>query len=186
MSVQEFLAEVWINSGLLQSQGYWLQQSWEPQCAGVSPFEGGHHYCHYPYQSLALTTGYEETQPHQSADNWIKNLLCIAMPTRARPSFPPNQSLTSGSFHKPLILMNQRADRMKTTITANVPNWSHGSQSYLTLMKPWAMLCRATQDGWIMMESSGKTWYTGERNGKPVQYSASRTPMNGGDRKSVV
>ena len=28
------------------------------------------------------------------------------------------------------------------------------------------MPCRATQDGWVMMESSDKIWSTGERNGK--------------------
>jgi len=32
------------------------------------------------------------------------------------------------------------------------------------------MLCRAAQDGWIMVESSNKTWSTGEGNGKPPQY----------------
>ena len=36
------------------------------------------------------------------------------------------------SFHKPLILIYQRADRMKTTITENLPNWLHGSQPCLT------------------------------------------------------
>ena len=36
-----------------------------------------------------------------------------------RPRFPHSQSLPSGSFHKPLILIRQRADRMKTTITEN-------------------------------------------------------------------
>ena len=40
------------------------------------------------------------------------------------------------------------------------------------------MLCRATQDGWVMMESSGKTWSTGERNGKPLQYSCIENLMN--------
>ena len=29
------------------------------------------------------------------------------------------QSLPSGSFHKPLILLHQRADRLKTTVTEN-------------------------------------------------------------------
>ena len=33
--------------------------------------------------------------------------------------FPPIQSLLWGSFHKLLILIHQRADRMKTTITEN-------------------------------------------------------------------
>ena len=33
------------------------------------------------------------------------------------------------------------------------------------------MQCRATQDGWVMVESSDKRWSTGEGNGKPLQYS---------------
>ena len=33
------------------------------------------------------------------------------------------------------------------------------------------MLCRATQDKWVMVESSDKTWSTRERNGKPLQHS---------------
>ena len=40
------------------------------------------------------------------------------------------------------------------------------------------MLCGATQDGWVMVESSGKTWSTRERNGKPLQYSCLENPMN--------
>ena len=36
-----------------------------------------------------------------------------------RPSFPLSQSLPSGSFHKPLILLHQRADRLKITVTEN-------------------------------------------------------------------
>ena len=40
------------------------------------------------------------------------------------------------------------------------------------------MLCRATQDGQIMAESSDKTWSTGEGNGKPLQYPCLENPMN--------
>ena len=40
------------------------------------------------------------------------------------------------------------------------------------------MLCRATQDGWVMVESSNKMWSTGERNGKPFQHSCLDNPMN--------
>ena len=40
------------------------------------------------------------------------------------------------------------------------------------------MLCRATQDGWVMVESSDKMWFTGEGNGKPLQYSCLENPMN--------
>ena len=44
-------------------------------------------------------------------------------------------------------------------------------------MKLWAMLCRATQDIWVMVESSDKMWSTGEGNGKPLQYSCLENPM---------
>ena len=40
------------------------------------------------------------------------------------------------------------------------------------------MLCRATQDGWVMVESSDKTWSTGEGKGKPLQHSCLENPMN--------
>ena len=33
-------------------------------------------------------------------------------------------------------------------------------------------------DGWVMMESSDKTWSTEEGNGKPLQYSWIENPMN--------
>ena len=33
------------------------------------------------------------------------------------------------------------------------------------------MLCKATQDRRVMVESSDKTWSTGEGNAKPLQYS---------------
>ena len=41
-------------------------------------------------------------------------ILSMVPPIRTRPSFPHSQSLSSGSFLKPLILINQRANRMKT------------------------------------------------------------------------
>ena len=56
------------------------------------------------------------TQPHSSTENWIKDVLSLALPFRTRPSFPLSQSLPSGSFHKPLILLHQRADRLKISI----------------------------------------------------------------------
>ena len=37
---------------------------------------------------------------------------------------------------------------------------------------------RATQDGWVMVESSDKTWSTGEGNGKPLQYSCFENLIN--------
>ena len=40
------------------------------------------------------------------------------------------------------------------------------------------MPCRATQDRWVMVESSDKTWSTGEGNDQPFQYSCLENPMN--------
>ena len=44
-------------------------------------------------------------------------------------------------------------------------------------MKLWAMPCRPTQDGRVMVESSDKR-RTGEGNGKPLQYFCLEKPMN--------
>ena len=37
---------------------------------------------------------------------------------------------------------------------------------------------RATQDRWVMVEISDKTWSTGEGTGKPLLYSCLENPMN--------
>ena len=79
------------------------------------------------YSVPAAQRGCSFTHPSQEhrvlvgrlLQNWIKDLLSMALPIRTRPSFPLSQSLLSGSFHTPLILLHQRADRMKTTITEN-------------------------------------------------------------------
>ena len=45
------------------------------------------------------------------------------------------------------------------------------------------MPCGATQDRRVMVESSDKTWSTGEGNGKPLQYSCLENPMNSMKRR---
>ena len=50
-------------------------------------------------------------------------------------------------------------------------------------MKLLTMPCRATQDGLVIVESSDKTWFTGEGNGKPLQYSYLENPMNSMKKK---
>ena len=45
-------------------------------------------------------------------------------------------------------------------------------------VKLWAMLCRATHDGWVIVESSDKTRSTGVGNGKPPQYTCRENLMN--------
>ena len=40
------------------------------------------------------------------------------------------------------------------------------------------MPLRATQDRWVMVESSDKMWSTSEGNGKPLQYTCLENPKN--------
>ena len=40
------------------------------------------------------------------------------------------------------------------------------------------MLRRATEDGWVIIETSDNTWSTRKGNGKPLQYSYLENPMN--------
>ena len=54
------------------------------------------------------------TQPCHSTENWIKDLLSMALAFGTRTSFPLSESFPSRSFHEPLFLLHQRADRMKT------------------------------------------------------------------------
>ena len=102
----------------------------------------------------------------------------MALPIRTRPSFPHSQSLPSGSFHKPLILIHQRFRQ----------NESHNHRKLIKLitwitvlsnwMKLWATTSRNIPDGRVMVESSDKMWLTGEGNGKPLQYIWLENPMN--------
>ena len=46
------------------------------------------------------------------------------------------------------------------------------------------MPCGANQDRWVIVESSDKTWSTGERNSKPLQYSCLENPMNSMKRQN--
>ena len=46
------------------------------------------------------------------------------------------------------------------------------------------MLCGATQNRWVMVERSDRTWSTEEGNGKALQYSCLENPMNSMKRQN--
>ena len=69
---------------------------------------------------------------HQSFQWIFRANFPIPRSIRAWLSFPLSQCLPRGSFHQPLILLHQRADRRKTTATENQSNGSHGPQPCLT------------------------------------------------------
>ena len=100
VSVQESPAEAWVSSGLLQGQGHWVRQ-----CVPGTFWRGSPLSSLPPGQFGLRSKNREGTQPCPSTENWIKDLLSMAPPMRTRPSFPHSQSLPSGSFHKPLILI---------------------------------------------------------------------------------
>ena len=114
LCVMESPMEAWVDTGLLPGQGNWLQQSWEPQCHDVNLFQGHHYPCH----SLASgqTTGREQFQP--TVENWIKDLLSMASPTREM-QFSPQPVPSIRKLPEASSPHLYGADRIKTTITEN-------------------------------------------------------------------
>ena len=112
-------------SGLPWGQVHWRQHSWDTHL-GVSPHRG----CHEPYHKASRiqnwvasgqSTNREGAQPHLSEDSRINVLLSKALPTReGPPQSSPQPTLPSGSLHKPLILIHQRADRRKKSYKPTV------------------------------------------------------------------
>ena len=116
------------------------------------------------FSSLALRT--------LSTENWIKDLLSMTLPIRTRHSFTFRLIETSISLLSFSIRGNENHNHRKLT---NLITWTTALSNS---MKLWAMPCRATQNGWVMVEHSDKTWSTGAGNGKPLQYSFLESPMN--------
>ena len=72
---------------------------------------------------------------------------------------------------------HQRADTLKPYSQKT----SQSTQTRTAALSNSMKLCHArgaTQDGWVMVESSDKTQSTGEGNGKPLQYSCLENPKN--------
>ena len=124
-----------------------------------------------PWQFGLRWSNREETQPHPSTENWIKDWLSMAPSIRI---WIPPQSLIR---KLPLASYCSPSNRLKTTIKklTNLITWTTALSNSVKL---WATPCMATRDRWVMVESSDKTWSTGEGNGKPLQHSSLENPMN--------
>ena len=64
--------------------------------------------------------------PEVSADSLIKALLSMALPTRARPSFPHSHCLPSGNLHK--LYFSIRGQTEETSIIPQPPEQKPQSQ----------------------------------------------------------
>ena len=158
--------EAWFDSGLQWGQGHWTQQSWELQ--GVLAWVLS--------KEFGLRPNYwEGTQPHPSAENWIKDLLSMALPMRARPRFPTaspsHQEASTASYP-----YHQRADGIKNHNHRKLIKLMTWIIALSKSMELWGMPCRATQDTRVMVESSDKMWSIAEENDKPFSILALRTP----------
>ena len=118
----------------------------------------------------------EGTQPCPSTENWIKGLQACAHQNKTQ--FPPQsvspiRKLPLASYPSPSEV-RQTENRNHRKLT-NLITWTTALSNSMKLS---AMLCRATQDGRVMVESSGKILSTGEGNVKPLPYSFLENPMN--------
>ena len=115
-------------------------------------------------------------QLHALTENWIKDLLNVDPPIRTRPSFPLSFSHQEASWSFLSFTIKGQTDwKPQSQKLTSLITWI---TALFNSMKLQAMLCRATQDGRVMVEGSDKTWSTGEGNGKPLQYSCLENPMN--------
>ena len=71
---------------------------------------------------------------------------------------------------KPYSQKTSQSNHTRTTALSNSMKLTHA--------------CRATQDGWVMVERSDRMWSTGEGNGKPLQYSCLENTMNSMKRQN--
>ena len=65
---------------------------------------------------------------------------------------------------------HQRADTLKLYSQKTSQSNHTRTTALSNSMKP-SHACGATQDWWVMVQRSDRTWSTGEGNGKPLQYS---------------
>ena len=78
---------------------------------------------------------------------------------------------------------HQRADTLKPYSQKTSQSNHTRTTALSNSMKP-SHVCRATQDGQVIVERSDRLWSTGEGNGKPLQYSCLENPMNSMKRQN--
>ena len=95
----------------------------------------------------------------------------------SREEIPHDQGKRNPSKMVGVARGHQRADTLKPYSQKTSQSNHIRTTALSNSMKP-SHACGATQDGRIMVERSDKMWSTGEGNGKPLQYSCLKNPMN--------
>ena len=72
---------------------------------------------------------------------------------------------------------HQRADTLKL-YSQKTSQSNHTRTTALSNSMKLSHACGATQDVRVMVERFDRMWFTGEGNGKPLQYSCLENPMN--------
>ena len=78
---------------------------------------------------------------------------------------------------------HQRADTLKP-YSQETSQSNHSRTTALSNSMKLSHARGATQDGRVMVERSDRRWYTGEGNGKPLQYSCLENPKNSMKRQN--
>ena len=76
---------------------------------------------------------------------------------------------------------HQRADTLKS-YSQKTSQSNHTRTTALSNSMKTSHVCGATEDRRVMVERSDRMWYTGEGNGKPLQYSCLENPMNSNEK----
>ena len=158
--------------------GHCQQQSWEAQHAGIRTFGGGHRYAITPtivWPEAKLEGGSIAPPISRKLDERFTEYgPAHQSKTQFSPQpVPPIWKLPQASYPHPSE-GRQKESQNHRKITKMI-TWIPALCNSVRL---WAMPCRASQDGQVMVESSDKTWSTGEENGKPLQHSYLENPTN--------
>ena len=103
ISVKVHTVEVHCNANSAQRKWQEAPRAGKPHMQAHPLMTGN--YLHYPIIVRPQAKKQEgNTIPHPSTENWIKDLLSIALPIRTIPRFPLSHSLLLGSFRSLLSL----------------------------------------------------------------------------------
>ena len=106
-------------------------------------------------------------------------MLCLS----SREEIPHAQGKRNTSKMVGVARGHQRANTLKP-YSQKTSQSNHTTTTALSNSMKLSHACGATQDGWVMVERSDRMWFTGEGNGKPLQYSYLENPMNSMKRQN--